>query len=287
MKRRLAIAALAAFLSPPAQAAVSCADWHGERAACLQHPPWHADFVSPPAALAGAALAVQWQQPQPDAAPSAPKDRWEGYNRRIFAFNDWADRKILRPLAKSYREHMPKPAATGLRNIGRNLREPMHVIYTLLRGDIAGSASALGRFLLNSTVGIVGLFDVAGAAGLKYKSATISETLEAWGVPSGPYFLLPLLPPGTFRDQLGRAPDAALNLRNHIDDAARYGLLTTDTLDARGELLAADAFVVGDRYTAIRDLYFSNRAREAAAEAKAESGDGEAEEAPSVFDDDF
>ena len=134
-------------------------------------------------------------------------DPLESMNRATFAVNDALDTVIMEPVARGYRAVAPEPARKGVRNFLRNLRSPVNIANQLLQGDLEGAGNDLTRFAVNSLVGVGGLFDVAGSEGYEYEREDFGQTLGKWGVDSGPYLVLPLLGPSSFRDATGLAID--------------------------------------------------------------------------------
>ena len=138
-----------------------------------------------------------------DKTPEA-QDPWENLNRGTFAFNQSFDKYLLSPLAKSYRFIFPTEVRTGVRNFLSNLSEPWSSINSALQGDLKNSGTTIARFIINSTLGVLGLFDVATEVGLKKQDEDFGQTLAVHGVGPGPYLMLPFLGPSTLRDALGK-----------------------------------------------------------------------------------
>lgn len=186
-------------------------------------------------------------------APAKPKpqpvqDPLEGMNRKIFWFNDKLDTYALEPIAKGYDKALPKPVETSIRNFFSNLRSPVHIVSGLLQGKFSQAAEVTGRFLVNSTLGGIGLFDVATDMGLKGSEDDIGVALGYNGVPEGPYLVLPFLGPSNVRDAVGRIGNLILDplfFVAHIGPSSStenivltslYGL---DVVDTRASLLEA------------------------------------------------
>ncbi|MDP1631643.1 MAG: VacJ family lipoprotein [Caulobacter sp.] len=136
-------------------------------------------------------------------AVSAPADPWAGFNRRAFKFNAFLDRAVIGPVARVYKRVTPAPVRKGVGNIVSNLREPSTAINGLVQGRPKLTIRAVARFVANSTVGVLGIFDVAGRAGLEREHADFGQTLGRYGVSNGPYLYLPVVGPTTLRDGLG------------------------------------------------------------------------------------
>ncbi len=135
---------------------------------------------------------------------SQAQDPWEGFNRGTFAFNKVFDKYLLAPLAKGYRIILPDEIRTGVRNFLSNLKEPWTSINAVLQGDFKNSGKSLLRFSLNTTIGLLGIFDVASTMGIEKQKEDFGQTLAVYGVGSGPYLVLPLLGPSTVRDAVGQ-----------------------------------------------------------------------------------
>ncbi|MDP5209231.1 VacJ family lipoprotein [Microbulbifer sp. 2205BS26-8] len=196
-----------------------------------------------------------------DGADFSLRDPWEGFNRAIFVFNDGADRYVLKPAAVSYRQITPIFMQHGISNFFSNLREVSNTFNSLLQGKLGQAGNDAGRFLINSTVGIVGILDVAQYMGLEEGDGEdFGQTLAVWGVPSGPYLVLPLLGPSTVRDTPARVVDYYTNPITYVDhDPTRYTLRATDIIQDRASLLEAESLLQGDRYVLLRDAYLQRR----------------------------
>jgi phospholipid-binding lipoprotein MlaA len=194
-------------------------------------------------------------------------DPFEGYNRAIFSFNNAFDNAIGKPVAKGYRAVVPQPARTGIRNVLKNLKSPVIFGNQVLQGDLKGAANTLGRTVINTLIGVGGLFDVAEAGGIPYESEDFGQTLGVWGVGNGPYVVLPLLGPSSFRDAAGMTVDAfadPLNiyLRNTDQDEwlyARLGVTAVDTREEFLEILNDLEKNSIDYYSAMKSSYIQRR----------------------------
>ncbi len=168
-------------------------------------------------------------------------DPWEGFNRAVYRFNDEIDRVFIKPLAKGYRRITPSPVRRSVGNFFRNLLEPTTVANDLLQGKPLQAISDASRFLLNSTLGIVGLFDVATKLGVERNQEDFGQTFAVWGVPSGPFVVLPFFGPSNVRDAFGLLPYYYVtDPRLQLDDrAARVALIAVDVIDFRSQILGA------------------------------------------------
>ncbi len=168
------------------------------------------------------------------------RDPLEGFNRAMYTFNDKFDRYLLKPVAKGYRAVMPKPVSKSIFNFFSNLHEPMVMLNNLLQGKPGQAASDLGRLLVNSTVGIVGLFDVATKVGLQKHNEDFGQTLAVWGVGDGPYLVLPFFGPSNMRDGPALVVDWETYPPNHMEEhSTRDKLYVVEVVDKRAQLLEA------------------------------------------------
>lgn len=214
--------------------------------------------------LSGAAVA---QTPAPPAELSTNPDPYEGFNRRIFAIFQSADAAVLRPAAIFYSRATPQPVQVGLRNAFRNLHEPVVFVNDVFQLKPSQAASTLGRFALNTTVGVAGLLDPAADAGLPHHDNGFGTTLGRYGAPSGPYLFL--IGPSSVRDLIGTGVDTLSDPLTWINFNARLGFGigrgVVGTLDERaqadGQLKAVKAMST-DEYASLRSLYLQNRAAE-------------------------
>jgi phospholipid-binding lipoprotein MlaA len=146
------------------------------------------------------------------AAPgSDPDDPFEASNRQVLEFNEGVDRNVIRPVAEAYRDTVPAPVRTGVRNFVANLNEPVILANNLLQLRFLDAGHTLMRFYLNSTAGVLGLVDIATPAGIERRSGDFGQTLAAYGVPDGPFLVLPLLGPTNVRDAIGDGVDSLGN----------------------------------------------------------------------------
>ena len=193
------------------------------------------------------------------------RDPWQGFNRSIYSFNDTLDRHALKPVAKSYRAVMPDFAEQGVRNFFSNLNDVSVAVNNLLQAKLKDSFSDIGRLLVNSTVGVLGLFDVASSIGLEKHQEDFGQTLATWGVGSGPYIVWPFFGPSTLRDTPSLVVDTVLlDPVTHVELklAERASVIALDRISRRAELLSLEQAVdeiSTDRYTFIREAYLDRR----------------------------
>ena len=189
------------------------------------------------------------------------RDPLEGYNRAMFSFNDGLDRFILKPVSQGYRFVTPDFVEQRISNIFFNLFEVRSVFNGVLQGKGKKSANYTGRFLVNSTLGLVGMFDVAKYLGMpKDDPEDFGQTLASWGVKSGPYVVLPFLGSSTLRSTSGLPIDSALDPTNYIQHSrSYYSTKAVQLIDTRAGFLEAEKLLTGDRYIFVRDAYLQRR----------------------------
>jgi phospholipid-binding lipoprotein MlaA len=194
-------------------------------------------------------------------AYSDSEDPLEPVNRVVFTVNDTVDRYALKPTAQVYQAVMPEFAEKGVRNFFSNLGEVRNFVHNTLQGKLGGTARSTGRFLINSTVGIAGLFDVATKIGISQQREDLGQTLGSWGINSGPYLVLPILGPSSLRDGIGSAVDPFLSPMTYaeLDLVERASLSLTSGLQRRADLLSAEGLLNGDTYILYREAYLSKR----------------------------
>jgi phospholipid-binding lipoprotein MlaA len=199
----------------------------------------------------------------PPNSPRAPQDPWESWNRGVYRVNDKLDRAIAKPVTRAYVRVVPSPIRTGVTNFFANLNTPTVMINDALQGKFLAAANDLGRFVLNSTVGIGGLLDPATPAGLARNDEDFGQTLGHWGVHPGPFVELPILGPSDLRDAPAKIVDTYTNPRQYIrNEYVKYGLYLPYLVDTRAALLPLDETLkhVYDPYAFIRDAYLQRRA---------------------------
>ncbi|MGH8131511.1 MAG: MlaA family lipoprotein, partial [Steroidobacteraceae bacterium] len=194
---------------------------------------------------------------------TTPGDPLERMNRGTQRFNDAVDRAALKPVATAYRDHVPQVIRTGIGNVLTNLAFPTTIVNDLLQLKLKDTLIDIGRFALNTTIGIGGLLDPASHIGIRRNDEDFGQTLGRWGVPPGPYLVLPLMGPSTFRDAPSLAVDSQTDLRVQLDldDGTRVALLVLSVVDGRAELLSVDQTIEAafDRYAFVRDAWLQRR----------------------------
>jgi phospholipid-binding lipoprotein MlaA len=199
--------------------------------------------------------------PAPAQSPAA-YDPWEKFNRKVHAFNNAVDRAVARPLARAYTAAVPRPMRLGVSNFFDNLRQPLTMVNQLLQGRPRDATQTFGRFVVNSTLGIGGLFDPASDLKMKRRSEDFGQTLGTWGWKRSRYVELPFFGPRTVRDVLGLAGDMPLSpVRQIEDDKTRIFLQGLNLVDTRAQLLSLDSLREGavDDYALVRDSWLQRR----------------------------
>ncbi|MFS0737244.1 MlaA family lipoprotein [Sphingomonas sp. 1P06PA] len=221
--------------------------------------------------------------PLPPAGPTEG-DPYESLNRGIWGFNQGVDKVLLKPASSVYRFVTPRPARRGIHAIFANLSEPWSFINNLLQGKPGPAFNNLGRFLINTTLGVGGLADHATDLGLKPKPEDFGQTLARWGVKSSAYVVLPVLGPSTVRDGVGTGVAffadpyrICLNQCVNLDFAEQAGITALSVLDTRATLTesGADAFLESslDPYASARSAYLQRREAEIADTERSEDVD--------------
>ena len=191
------------------------------------------------------------------------RDPLEPLNRGIYTFNDAVDRAVVKPLAQGYRAVLPQVVQTGISNFFSNLDDITVILNNLLQLKIPQAVSDTGRFVINSTIGLLGFIDVATHLGLEKHNEDFGQTLGYWGIGNGPYLVLPFLGPSSLRDGIGRWVDARtdpVRWEDHI--RTRNQFLVTRVINTRARLLDSEKVIDAaaiDRYAFIRDAYLQRR----------------------------
>ena len=188
-------------------------------------------------------------------------DPWEGFNRKMYAFNDGLD-KVVRPVAVGYDKVMPDPLQRGVGNFFRNLDAPVTFVSSILQGKFAQSADVFGRFLVNTTIGLLGFFDVASKAGIPFYNEDLGQTLATWGYKDSNYLVLPFFGPSTLRDGAGRLTDSFIHpVGRAIHGRGEWGYYIIRGIDQRSRYLDQDAELEAayDPYVLMRDVWLQNR----------------------------
>ncbi len=223
--------------------------------------------------------------PAEEPADGAIADPWEPLNRPIYHFNTTFDSLTYKPIAKVYEFVIPSFVRQGVTNFSRNLRTPLVMINNGLQGKGGAAANDLGRFLLNSTVGLGGILDPATFEGLDRNDEDFGQTLASWGVPAGPYVQIPFLGPATLRGALMIPANLYVDPLIHLDNSSvRDKLYGLRLIDVRQRLFAAEELIKDspDRYLTVRESFLQRR------QYLIYDGNPPVEEDPYAdFDDDF
>lgn len=213
--------------------------------------------------------------------PANPADPLESMNRSIYSFNEGVDEAIFKPVATAYQTVTPRVARQGVTNFFDNLGDAWSFVNNVLQGQGQGAYNSMVRFSVNTVLGIGGLFDIASEAGIERRKQDFGQTLGRWGMPTGPYVVLPFWGPSTVRDSAGLVVDAFGYPANTMDDVRwRNSLFGLRMVNNRANLLkAGDVLdsVALDKYSLVRDVYLRSRIGGAAS-----GGDGRLEN----YDDD-
>ena len=205
-------------------------------------------------------------------------DPLKDLNQKTHNLNQTLDLQVASPVARFYKRITPDFIEIGVTNFTQNVEDLSIGFNNILQGKIKRGFSDLGRFTLNSTIGIGGFLDIATDMGLEKHDEDFGQTLAVWGVPDGPYLVLPGLGPSTMRDTLAMIPDAFLTPLWLIDhDRTSYSLTAIDLIDTRARYLGLESVVIGDEYLFYRDAYLQSR--------QFEIKDGEIEDDFDDFDD--
>jgi phospholipid-binding lipoprotein MlaA len=201
---------------------------------------------------------------RPAAAQRDARDPLEGFNRAMYTFNEKFDKYLLKPVAQGYRAVVPAFARQGIANFFRNLGEPVVAVNNLLQGKFKEAGTDLLRLVINTTLGLAGLFDPASAMGLEKHDEDFGQTLAVWGVGEGPYLVLPIFGPSTLRDAFGLAVDYNLYPPTHMEETStRDKLSAANLVSRRAQLLDATDILEQaggeDPYVFVREFYRQRR----------------------------
>jgi phospholipid-binding lipoprotein MlaA len=213
-----------------------------------------------------------------------PKDPLESLNRTMWDFNyEILDEYLLRPTAVAYADYMPQIARTGLLNMAENLEEPSNSLNNLLQWKLDGTFISLGRFLLNSTVGLLGLFDVASEIGLDPKEEEFGEVLGKWGLNTGPYLMIPALGPSDIRSSVGDFVDSSYSPIDGLNFYFSFLRVGIKALESRASVIQQEQQLnaSSDPYAFVKSAYFQNL------EFKVKDGKVEKTEEEAALEDDI
>jgi phospholipid-binding lipoprotein MlaA len=217
------------------------------------------------------ALAEEIRRSADDTTHGADADPWEGFNRKIFAFNNAIDGALFVPSARAYRAVTHKKQRKGIRNFLANARTPVILVNDLLQGEFKRAGQTAGRFVVNTTIGFGGMGDPAERMGVPQHSEDFGQTLAVWGTPSGPYIILPIFGPSSVRDGLGAATDTVIDpvfwVRTDAAQYVRYSRAGMTAVSLREPLIEPLEDIQRnslDYYASFRSFYMQSRKREIA-----------------------
>ncbi len=211
-----------------------------------------------------AATLLQGCATVPADSGNDPRDPVESLNRHVFEFNEVVDRAFLKPVAQVYRDVLPDPVRDCISNVFSNFREPSNAVNNLLQGKPVDAVSDTSRFVVNSTIGLLGCFDPARQMGLEKSNEDFGQTLGRWGAGAGPFLVVPIIGPSSVRDAIALfGVEPYLDVNFYIDNVrVRNSILGTRIVNQRSELLQTDDLISGaalDKYRFIRDGYLQRR----------------------------
>ena len=208
----------------------------------------------------------------------AEVDPFQNINEKTHNLNQTLDMQVASPVARFYKRITPDFLEKGITNFTHNIEDLSIGINNILQGKFNEGLSDFSRFTLNTSIGLLGFIDIASDLGLTKHNEDFGQTLAVWGVPDGPYLVLPGLGPSTTRDTLAMIPDAFLTPLWLVDhDRTSYSLTAIDLIDTRARYLGLESVVIGDEYLFYRDAYLQSR--------NFEIKDGEVEDDFDDFDD--
>jgi len=192
-----------------------------------------------------------------------PKDPMEGFNRAMFAFNDGVDKAVIKPVAEAYVTILPSPLRLGVVNFFGNIADVFIAVNNLLQGKLPEALGDVGRVAINTTVGLLGVIDIASDAGLEKHDEDFGQTFGRWGVAAGPYVVLPIFGPRTMRDAFAQILDSKTDPVADLNRIpTRNSLIATRIVSDRADFLSADKIIdeaALDRYAYVRDAYLQRR----------------------------
>ncbi len=200
----------------------------------------------------------------------AEADRWQGTNRKIYDFNKGVDRYALKPAATAYRTIVPQPARVAVANVYSEYGEPSNFLNAILQGKIKQAFRSVDRFLLNATLGIGGINDVATDLGRPQEAEDFGQTFAMWGIKSGPYVMLPFLGPSTLRDAFATPFDFFVYPSDYVRNAVFHPTIYWNGAQVTGRFInlrskltdsGADGLLAGslDEYTTVKSAYLQGR----------------------------
>ena len=199
----------------------------------------------------------------PHASPGDRRDPWQNWNRKVFAFNEGLDERVLRPAATAYRKVLPQFVRDGVTNVFGNVADGWSAVNNVLQGKFEPALRDTVRFTFNSVFGVFGVLDIAGEMGLEHQYEDFGQTLGRWGVAPGAYIVWPLLGPSAVRESLALPLDRAATPALLFNDGrSQVGIITLQVVNTRAELLNASRVldeIALDKYSFMRDAYMARR----------------------------
>lgn len=240
--------------------------------------------------FAGGCASNKNAQLQSESNNDEPKvsDPFEPVNRVMWDFNyEVLDKFLLKPVTQGYVAITPQPVRNGLVNASNNIEEPANAVNNLLQGKVEGSLTSVARFAVNSTIGILGIFDVASSMGLEREREDFGQVLGVWGVGTGPYLMLPALGPSDFRSLTGRVVDNYYWPSTVLRDPYVIGAAVVSILESRASLIEQEENLnrALDKYLFVRDAYFQRLAFEVSDGEIKQKSEDELEEEQDDFSD--
>ena len=195
-----------------------------------------------------------------NGASAQTEDPWRETNEQVFRLNDHFDQLIVRPVASGYTLFIPRVARQGIGNLFSNIDDINVLVNDLLQFKLYAAMNDSGRLLVNSTLGLVGILDIASGFGLYKNEEDFGQTLGRWGVGAGPYVMLPVFGASNARDSVGLVLDTLFNPIQYLDgESLRLTLFLVKETDSRSGQLALDELITGDRYLFVREAYAQRR----------------------------
>ena len=195
-------------------------------------------------------------------SPALPQtdDPWRETNKRLFMLNDYFDQLIVKPVAAGYTLFIPRVARQGIGNFFSNIDDINVLVNDLLQFKLDAALNDSGRLLVNSTLGLAGVLDIASGFGFYKNEEDFGQTLGHWGLGSGPYVMLPLFGASNVRDSFGLVLDTLFNpIQYHDEESLRFTLFLVKETESRSGLLSLDDLITGDRYLFVREAYVQRR----------------------------
>lgn len=220
--------------------------------------PWHPESLLRRLAIVLTIVAMEGCA----TAPANPSDPWEGANRKVFAFNESLDAHVMKPVAEGYVKVTPSAVRAGVGNFFGNIADAWTSVNQVLQGKLGEGISDAGRVVVNTTFGLFGVFDVATGLGVEKHQEDLGQTLAVWGLPPGPYLVLPFIGPSTARDGPAHIADTIWYAGLIADPSAYWSTWGTDKVNSRAEIMPAEKVLdeaALDRYAFIRDAWLQHR----------------------------